>query len=136
MTQYAIAYIATAIVFLALDFVWLTRIARNFYFDRLGDLLLDQPRIGVAAAFYLVYVVGVVVFAVLPALKAESLAHAVLLGALFGLVAYATYDITNFATLKNWPFSVVALDVAWGSFLTAISACAGYAGVRMVVGNL
>lgn len=134
MIQYAIAYVASAVVFLALDFVWLSRVARDFYFSRLGEQLLAQPRLGVAAAFYLVYVIGVVVFAVSPALKADSARLAIGLGALFGFIAYATYDITNYATLKNWPLAVVVVDMAWGAVLTAVSAFAGYYAVRVVAG--
>ncbi|MEC9344312.1 MAG: DUF2177 family protein [Pseudomonadota bacterium] len=129
---HVVAYVATAIVFLAVDFVWLTRIARDFYFARLGEMLLTQPRLGVAAAFYLVYVVGIVVFAVMPALRADSARPAIVLGALFGCIAYATYDITNYATLKNWPFAVVVVDIAWGAFLTGLAAFAGYQVTRLL----
>jgi len=79
-------------------------------------------------------VIGIVVFAVSPALKSESARLAIVFGALFGLVAYATYDITNYATLKNWPFAVTALDMAWGTFLTAVTALAGYYAVRLTAG--
>lgn len=133
MISHAIAYCATAIVFLAIDYVWLSRIARGFYSSQLGDQLLSQPRLGVAAAFYLVYVVGIVVFAVAPALKAESARTAILLGALLGFVAYATYDMTNYATLRNWPLAVTVLDIAWGTVLTATSAFVGYHAVRFLL---
>lgn len=133
MLQYAVAYVATAIVFLAIDYVWLSRVARDFYFTRLGNQLLAQPRLGVAAGFYLVYVIGIVVFAVMPALKADSARLAVVMGGLFGLIAYATYDMTNYATLKNWPFTVVVVDMAWGAFLTGVSAFAGYQITRLVM---
>ena len=126
------AYIATAIVFFVLDFVWLTRMADPFYRAHIGGLMLNQPRLGIAALFYIFYVVGIVVFAVLPALRAESLQTAVLLGALLGLIAYGTYDITNYATLRGWPVTVLVVDIAWGTALTAVSAGAGYLLSRLV----
>jgi len=126
------AYIATAIVFFVLDYVWLTRMAGTFYREQIGALMLDQPRLGVAALFYVFYVVGIAVFAVLPALRAESLMTAVLLGALLGLIAYGTYDITNYATLRDWPVAVLVVDIAWGTALTAVSAGAGYVLARLV----
>jgi uncharacterized membrane protein len=133
MLNYAIAYCVTAVVFLGIDFVWLSRIARDFYSSRLGDQLLAQPRLGAAAAFYLVYVAGIVIFAIVPALKADSVRLVILLGAFFGLVAYATYDMTNYATLRNWPLVVVFVDIAWGTFLTALSAFAGFHAGRLIV---
>jgi uncharacterized membrane protein len=125
MTKYLIAYLATAIVFFAIDLVWLSRIATDFYQERLGSLLLDKPNMAAAAGFYLIYVIGIVVFAVQPGLKSGSVLTALTYGGLFGFFAYATYDMTNYATLKNWPFSVVAVDVAWGTVLTALSAALG-----------
>lgn len=125
MITYVYAYLATALVFFTLDFVWLSRVARDFYFDRLGGLLLETPNMAAAAGFYLVYIVGIVFFAVAPALKSESVWMALSYGALFGFFAYATYDMTNYATLKNWPVSVVVVDIAWGMFLTGISAGVG-----------
>ncbi len=132
MPQLVIAYVATALVFLAIDFVWLTQVATRFYYDRLGHLLMDKPNLVAAGLFYILYVVGIVVFAVAPALKGESIATALIYGALFGFFTYATYDLTNFATLRNWPLAVVAVDVAWGTFLAAFSAGAGYYLTRLV----
>ncbi|MEM5585438.1 DUF2177 family protein [Roseibium sp. AS2] len=132
MPQLVIAYFATALVFLAIDFVWLTQVATRFYYDRLGHLLMDKPNLVAAGLFYILYVVGIVVFAVAPALKGESIATALIYGALFGFFTYATYDLTNFATLRNWPLAVVAVDVAWGTFLAGFSAGAGYYLTRLV----
>ena len=127
MIQHIYAYISTAVVFLVIDLFWLTKIANRFYSNELGDLLLDRPNIGVAIGFYLMYVVGIVIFAVAPALKIGSLQYAVIYGALFGLFAYATYDLTNLATLRNWSPTVSFVDLAWGTFLTGVSAGSGYA---------
>ncbi len=126
MPQYLVAYFATVIVFLGIDFVWLTKIANQFYAAQLGDLLLENPKLGPAAVFYLFYVVGIVFFAVMPALRGGGLSTAIFSGALLGAIAYATYDVSNYATLKNWPINVLFVDIAWGTVLTSVSAAAGY----------
>lgn len=133
MLQYITAYAVTAIAFFAIDFVWLSSIAKAFYFNRLGDLLLDKPNIGAAAAFYAVYVAGIVIFAVAPALREGSAGTALLYGALFGFFAYATYDMTNYATLRNWSLVVSLVDTAWGTVLTGFSAVLGYLGTRLII---
>lgn len=132
MAQYLTAYGVTAAVFLGIDFIWLSQVARSFYFERLGDLLLDKPNLGAAAAFYAIYVVGIVIFSVAPALRTESATNALVYGALFGFFAYATYDMTNYATLRNWPLEVSLVDIAWGTCLTAVSALLGYLATRFV----
>lgn len=131
MVKYAIAYGASAVVFLGLDFVWLTLASSRFYRPQLGELLSTKPNLSVAAVFYLVYVVGVVVFAVMPAYGARSWFTATALGALLGFVAYGTYDFTNLATIKGWTTLVSVVDLAWGTVLTAIAATAGYAALRI-----
>jgi uncharacterized membrane protein len=97
----------------------------------LGDLLADNPNLVVAAAFYLVYLVGLVVFTVLPAAHSGSWLQAIGLGALLGLVAYGTYDFTNLSTIRNWPAMVSVVDLAWGTTVSAIAALAGYSAVKM-----
>lgn len=135
MPQYITAYIATVIVFLGIDFVWLTRIANQFYAAQLGDFLLENPRLGAAAVFYLFYVVGIVYFAVMPALSGGGLSTALVSGALLGAIAYATYDVSNYATLKDWPLTVLFVDIAWGTVLTSVSAALGYLITRAVTSN-
>lgn len=130
MQKYAIAYAGSAAVFLVLDFVWLSLASRYFYRPQLGELLSDNPDLKIAAAFYLIYVIGVVVFAVMPAYAARSLALAIGLGSLLGLVAYGTYDITNLATIRGWPAIVSIVDLVWGVFVTATAAASGYAVLR------
>lgn len=125
MLDYLTAYIVTALTFLILDALWLSRIAKSFYFSQLGHLLRQRPRLGIAALFYAVYVVGIVIFAIAPALNSGLPGQAFLNGALFGFFAYATYDITNYATLKNWPVPVTVVDIAWGTLLTGVSAYIG-----------
>lgn len=133
MIQHVVSYLATALVFLAIDYVWLSQVATRFYFDRIGHLLMDKPNMGAAAAFYLIYVVGIVIFAVGPALKTGNISTAVLFGALFGFFTYATYDVTNYATLRDWPFIVVIVDISWGTILSAVSAGLGYLLTRLAM---
>jgi len=112
--------------FLAIDMVWLVVVARGFYRKQLGFLLSDQPNWWAAIAFYLLFVAGLLVFVIVPALDAVSVRKALILGAFFGLVAYATYDLTNMATVKNWPWTVTLVDMAWGAVLATSVSCLGY----------
>ncbi len=122
-------YLAAVVAFLAIDMVWLAVVARGFYRKHLGFLLADQPNWWAAGIFYLLFLAGLLVFAVVPSLQAGSLRRAVLLGGLFGLVTYATYDLTNHATVKGWPWIVTVVDMTWGTVLAAsVSAVAYLAG--------
>jgi uncharacterized membrane protein len=123
---YVVAYIATAIVFLGLDALWLSKVALGMYRQELGALLLEKPNLPIAAGFYLLYVVGIVVLAIVPALTDGGWVKALLLGAVLGLVAYGTYDITNLSTLKGWSTRLALIDIAWGTALSAVSAAIGY----------
>ena len=134
MTRYAVAYLATMVVFFAIDFVWLGTVAKGFYQNQIGALLLKDFRVGIAVGFYLVYGLGLIFFAVRPALDSGSLITALVYGALFGFFCYATYDLTNLATLKGYTATVAIVDVAWGTFLTGISALAGTWITRTVLG--
>jgi len=127
MLYYLKLYAATFAGFLAIDIVWLAFVARGFYKNELGFLLSDQPNWWAAFLFYLLFVAGLLVFAIVPGLQAGSLRTALLLGAFFGLVTYATYDLTNLATVKNWPWVVTVVDMAWGMFLAASTTGIGYA---------
>jgi uncharacterized membrane protein len=126
LKTFAIAYAAAAVIFLALDAIWLTTMADRLYRPALGDLLRERFALGPAALFYVIYLIGVVVFAVMPALQQRSGSTALGLGALLGLVAYATYDLTNQATLKGWPWQVTLADLCWGTAVTAVSAGGAY----------
>jgi uncharacterized membrane protein len=128
---YVVAYIATAVVFLGLDAIWLSRVALGLYRAELGGLLLEKPNLPIAAAFYLLYVVGIVVLAIVPALADGGWVRALLLGAVLGLVAYGTYDITNLSTLKGWSTRLALIDIAWGTALSAVSAAIGLGVVRL-----
>ncbi|MBD8553124.1 DUF2177 family protein [Rhizobium sp. CFBP 8762] len=126
MKNALLAYAGTALFFLIVDAIWLGIVARTFYRDQLGDLMLPSPSLTIGAAFYIIFAAAVVFLAVMPGLREASLSTALLYGAVLGLAAYGTYDITNLATLKNWPVAMSMVDMAWGTFLTAASAGCGY----------
>lgn len=126
MKRYVLAYVGSGLVFFALDYLWLRYMGQSFYRERLGDLLAAEFNLTVAGLFYAAYLVGVVIFAIQPAVAAGSWTTALLYGALFGFFAYGTYDMTNLATLRNWPLSVALVDIAWGTVLTGTAAAAGY----------
>ena len=118
--QWIIAYLAAGVSFGILDALWLRWAGPNFYRPALGDLLAEQFRMGPALVFYLLYIAAMVWFAVRPGI-ALGVPHAVLNGALLGGIAYATYDLTNQATLKSWPVHVTLVDIAWGASATALA---------------
>jgi uncharacterized membrane protein len=128
----AAAFLATLAFFAVIDTLWLGVVARGFYRAELGDLLAREVRLGPAILFYVVYAVGMMIFAVAPAIRAESLVHALVMGALFGFFAYATYDLTNLATLRDWPLRMSIVDIAWGTALTAVTAAAGTLAARLI----
>jgi uncharacterized membrane protein len=127
MRAIATSYLTAALVMGLLDFLWLRNTVGTFYQPALGAVLAEKPNMAAAIAFYLVYLVGVVIFAIRPALNDGDWKTAVVRGALFGFFAYATYDLTNLATLKVWSLKVSLLDMAWGTVLTAVTAAAGSA---------
>ncbi len=106
-------------VFFVIDIIWLVLVARKFYNNQIGSLMRPDVNWYAAGIFYLVFLCGLVVFVVIPALEKHSLTHALLFGAFFGLVTYATYDLTNLATLKEWPMLVTVVDLIWGMVLSA-----------------
>lgn len=116
------AFIATLAVMAVLDGLWLGLVARSFYRQHLGFLMAEAPNWIAAGAFYVIYAIGVTVFATAPGVEDGSALTAAWRGALFGFVAYATYDLTNMATLRGWPTIVTIVDMAWGTVLTAVVA--------------
>lgn len=119
-------YAATLVAFVAVDMVWLGITVERLYRPAIGDILSASVNLPAAIVFYLIFPVGLTIFAVLPAVKDQSATHAALFGALFGFFAYATYDLTNQATLRNWPTQLTLIDLAWGSALAAFAATIGY----------
>jgi uncharacterized membrane protein len=127
MTRYLLAYAATLVAMVALDLVWLGVVAKGFYRDGIGHLMAERPNVLVAVLFYALYALGLVIFAVAPHGTAGGWRTTLVTAALFGFFAYATYDLTNLATLRDWPLGVSLLDVAWGTFVSAVAAAAGRA---------
>jgi len=123
---YAVAWFAAAIAFAVLDAIWLSNAAPKIYRPLIGEVLADKLRLGPAIPFYLIYVSGLTFFAVAPGIERNSLTWAVLCGAAFGFVAYATYDLTNHATLRVWDWRMTVIDMAWGTIASAAAAGAGY----------
>jgi len=126
LTKLLGSYLLTMVVFFAVDLLWLGVIAKNFYGRYLSDFLAEQVNWTAAIVFYLLFIVGIFLFVILPAYEKQSFSHALLYGALFGFITYATYDLTNLATLKNWPLNVVIVDILWGMVLTATVSVSGY----------
>ena len=128
-----VAFAVTAVVFLILDAIWLGLISRNLYQREIGALLLPKPNFGAASIFYVIYVAGLVYFCVVPGVAGQSVLRGLLNGAVFGIVAYATYDLTNLATLKGWSTTLVFVDVAWGAVASAAASAVAVAIATRVV---
>jgi uncharacterized membrane protein len=131
MMRWLTAYGTCAGVFVVMDFVWLSTTVPTFYRHQIGPLLLDQPRMVPAVIFYLAYLAGMVMFVISPALREGSGVFATALrGGLFGLIAYATYDLTNLATLKGFTASLAVVDMTWGFVVTATASAVGLLAAR------
>ena len=135
MSTWLIAYAATLFVFLVVDLLWLGLVAKDFYAGQLGSLMAENVRWGVALVFYALYIVGILIFASQHSLSGGSIGKAALYGAMFGFFCYATYDLTNLATLEGWPVKMVAVDIVWGTVLTATCAAGGVWITRLITGG-
>ncbi|RAK64383.1 DUF2177 family protein [Phenylobacterium kunshanense] len=124
MLRLIATYLATAVAFAAMDYVWLTQAGPKVYFPTLDPVALREARIGPAVVFYFVYIAGVLALAVWPT-RDKPLIKTTLTGAMLGALCYATYDLTNQATLKVWSTHITLIDITWGTFLTAVGATAG-----------
>ncbi len=129
---YLIVYVGIIVPFCLLDGVWLTLMGKLLYKPTLGDILLTDVNLPPAIAFYLLFPLGILIFGVIPGLKAGSVSHAVIYAALYGALAYATYDLTNYATLRNWTLQITVLDIAWGAFASAVAAAVSYYAARTI----
>ena len=125
-----ISYILTALVFFAIDLTWLGLVAKNMYNRNIGHLMSSQVNWVAGGVFYLAFIVGILVFTVYPSVDKGSILQAVVRGALFGFFTYSTYDLTNLATLKDWPLSVTIVDITWGMVLTSVVSAVGFYIVR------
>jgi uncharacterized membrane protein len=123
--KFVTAYGATLVAVVVFDLIWLGAVAKQFYRTQLAGLIAEPFNLWAASAFYLVYPLGIVVFAVAPAISSGSSTDAVVFGGMFGFFAYATYDLTNLATLREWPVRLTFVDLAWGTILTAVAATCG-----------
>ncbi len=132
MKLYLVAYAATLATLAVLDGIWLGVVARDFYKARMETLMLAQPLWAAAIGFYLIHAAGLVVFAATPALSGDSWISAAWRGALFGLCAYATYDLTNLATLRGWSATLSAVDIGWGMLASAAAATAALQAMRSI----
>lgn len=134
MLRLIVSYLLTLAVFLAIDLTWLGVVAKDWYARHMGHLMRESVLWPVAILFYILFIAGLFVFVILPAVEKGSLRSALVLGALFGLVTYATYDLTNLATMKEFPAGVVIGDIAWGMVLCALVSGAGYSIHRWMPG--
>ena len=125
MNKYLMAYGAALVTMVIIDLLWLGVIAKPLYQQGIGHLMAEKPNLVAAVLFYLLYPVGIVIFAIAPDAATATWLKTFSTAALLGLFAYATYDLTNLATLKSWPVSLAAVDMAWGSLVTGVSALAG-----------
>ena len=119
ITTFIKIYLITLPVFFAIDMIWLGLVAKNFYQKHIGQLLAPSVNWTAAISFYLMFIAGMIVFVIYPAIEKNSWTHALIYGALFGLITYATYDLTNLATLKDWSLTVTIADMIWGAVLSA-----------------
>ena len=119
-------YLLTVPIFFIIDLIWLGYVAKKFYRENLGFILSPDVNWPAAICFYLIYIAGILIFGVLPALEKDSLARAIVGGGLFGFFTYATYDLTNMALIKGWPLKIVVVDIAWGVVLCAMVATASF----------
>ncbi len=135
MTDFIWAFLAVAVIMTIIDSIWLTTVTPKFYKKHLGFMMARKPNLVAATIFYLIYTLGVTIFVVYPGwTDNQSLGMVMLYGAAFGLVTYATYDLTNQATLKKWPRIVTVVDIAWGTFLVASVSVASILLLRVIAG--
>jgi uncharacterized membrane protein len=133
MLASATGYLAALATFVAVDMVWLAMMAPRFYRPTLGDIAIPGVNLTPAILFYAIYPIGLLIFAINPALKSGSLLNAAVHGALFGFFTYATYDLTSHATLRNWTLALTVVDIAWGTVLAAFTSVVGFLAVARLV---
>jgi len=126
LLKYVGIYLSFLITLIAIDLVWLLGVAKNLYRNEMGDLMASEPKLIAGLAFYLLYALGVCIFVIIPALSKQSLLYALQYGALFGLFCYMTYDLTNLAVIRDFPTRLAFVDIAWGRFVTALTAGFAY----------
>lgn len=125
-------YLVSLAVFFAIDILWLGFIAKDFYRAQIGHLMAEKTNWPAAIVFYSIFIGGLVLFAVNPAIEQENWTHALKMGAIFGFMCYATYDMTNLATLKDWPLKITLIDITWGTVLNSLTATISFFIVRFI----
>jgi len=133
--KFFIAYFVTALVFLIIDYIWLGYVMKDYFQSQLKHLMAEEVNFSIAALFYLFYAAGIVFLCINPALTEGDWTKALINGAILGFLAYGAYDVTNAATLKDWPIPMSIIDVTWGTALTALSAVAGYFAVSHYISS-
>ncbi len=126
MLIYVKVILSALIIFLVIDFLWLGLIAKNLYEQQLGSLMKEKFNMVAAFIFYAVFVIGLSIFVIIPSIEAESILKVILLGALFGFVTYATYDLTNYATMEGFPLKIVIIDLIWGTTVATLTSVLTY----------
>ncbi len=129
-TKHLVAWAVTFVVLLVIDMLWLGVVAKGLYQQGMGDLMSPQPRLAFAAVFYLLYPVGLLIFAIVLGVEAQGVTRAAVLGGLFGLFCYGTYDLTNLAVIRNWPLALSFINIAWGTLVSGVAAAAGAVALR------
>ena len=133
LTHWIILWIAAAVLFLAIDMVWLLWLGRSIYVTEIGEILRQPPNMAAAGAFYILYVTGLMVMVIWPAFQAQSVQQALLQGAILGLIAYGTYDLTNLAVMKGFTTKIAIIDMVWGTILTGtVSGITAAIGMRLL----
>lgn len=130
MSNWIKMYMTSLVIFLAIDFVWLAFIAKKMYSQYLGYIMTKNILWWAAILFYMIFVAGLLFFVIEPSVKKQSIEYAVYAGAFFGVVAYATYDLTNLSTIKDWPIIITVLDLIWGAFISACTSGVSYMVIR------
>lgn len=126
LPKYFVLYTLTVVIFLILDFIWLGLITRNFYQQEIGHLITEKFKIIPALIFYFSYSLCLIIFVINPGLENKSFIKTIILGFIFGFITYATYDLTNYATLKDWTLKVVVVDILWGIFISGATSAGIY----------
>lgn len=125
-------FFITFVVFMGIDLVWLGIVAKKLYKSKLGFIMASSPNWIVAIIFYIIFIIGLMYFALYPSLESKSLIGAVLVGMIFGFITYATYDLTNLATLKDWPISITIIDMIWGTSLGGLTTGISYFIIKLI----
>lgn len=128
--KWLLMFVTSMFVFLVFDMLWLNVVAKSFYRRELGDLMTDQVNVLAAVIFYILFIIGLIYFVIYPAFLAQSLSMALWRGAFFGFICYATYDLTNLATLRNWPLLMTLVDLTWGTVLGALTSVLSFLAYR------